>query len=61
MNRKHKSQVLKHNMPFKSRAQAKFLHAVKPEVAKEFAEKTVSIKTLPEHVKKKKKEEIKKN
>lgn len=40
-------------MPFKSKAQAKYLFAKEPEVAKEFASKTKSIKALPEHVKKK--------
>lgn len=40
-------------MPFKSKAQARYLHAVKPEIAREFAEKTLSIKSLPEHKKKK--------
>ena len=39
-------------MPFKSKAQAKYLYAVKPGVAKEFAEKTLNIKKLPEHKKK---------
>lgn len=39
-------------MPFKSKAQARYLFAVKPEIAKEFADKTLSIKTLPEKVKK---------
>jgi len=42
-------------MPFKSKAQAKYLFANEPEVAKEFASKTKSIKKLPEHVKPKKK------
>lgn len=35
-------------MPFKSKAQMRFLYAKHPEVAKEFAEKTPSIKKLPE-------------
>ncbi len=39
-------------MPFKSKAQAKFMFAKKPEIAKEFAEATPSIKKLPNHVKK---------
>jgi hypothetical protein len=42
-------------MPFKSKAQAKYMFAKHPEIAKEFADKTPSIKRLPEHVKKKKK------
>lgn len=42
-------------MPFKSKAQRKFLFARKPKVAKEFAKKTKSIKKLPKKVKKKKK------
>lgn len=41
-------------MPFKSKAQARYLFAKEPKVAKEFASKTKSIKKLPEHVKKKK-------
>jgi hypothetical protein len=38
-------------MPFKSKAQARFLFGVKPELAKEFAKKTLSIKKLPNRVK----------
>lgn len=34
-------------MPFKSKAQAKFMFAKKPQLAKEFASKTKSIKALP--------------
>ena len=37
-------------MPFKSKAQAKFMFAKHPEVAKEFAAATPSIKTLPAKV-----------
>lgn len=40
-------------MPFKSKSQAKFMYAVHPELAKEFASKTASIKRLPEHIRKK--------
>lgn len=40
-------------MPFESQAQARFMFAKHPEIAKEFASKTASIKDLPEHVKKK--------
>jgi len=40
-------------MPFKSKAQSRYLHAVKPELAKEFARKTISMKSLPEKVQKK--------
>lgn len=36
-------------MPFKSKAQAKYMFAKHPEIAKEFASKTGSIKSLPEH------------
>jgi hypothetical protein len=43
------------NMPFKSKAQARFMFAKKPKIAKEFAEATPSIKKLPQHVKKTKK------
>jgi hypothetical protein len=39
-------------MPFKSKAQARYLFATNPEVAKEFAAHTKSIKSLPDHVKK---------
>lgn len=45
-----------HNMPFTSKAQARYMYAVHPEIAKEFEKKTLSIKALPEHVKKKKKD-----
>jgi hypothetical protein len=43
-------------VPFKSRAQQKYLYAKHPEVAKEFAKKTPkkAYKRLPQHVKKKK-------
>lgn len=41
-------------MPFKSKAQAKYLFANNPKVAKEFAAKTPSIKKLPNKVKSKK-------
>jgi hypothetical protein len=47
-------------MPFKSKAQAKYMFAKKPELAKEFADATPSIKKLPEHVKKKAKNRSKK-
>jgi hypothetical protein len=42
-------------MPFKSRSQARYLFAKEPEVAREFASKTKSIKSLPDKVKKKNK------
>ena len=42
-------------MPFKSKAQARFMHAKHPKIAKEFAAKTPSIKALPEMVKPEKK------
>lgn len=38
-------------MPFKSKAQARYLFATNPKVAKEFASKIKSIKKLPQHVK----------
>lgn len=44
-------------MPFTSKAQARFMFAVHPEIAKEFAKKTLSIKALPE----KKKDKGRKN
>ncbi len=37
-------------MPFKSKAQARFLFANHPNMAKEWADKTKSIKDLPERV-----------
>jgi hypothetical protein len=40
-------------MPFKSKAQAKYLFANKPEMAKEWANETPDIKKLPNKVKKK--------
>lgn len=42
-------------MPFVSRAQAKYMFANHPEIAKEWASKTSDIKALPKHVKSKKK------
>lgn len=36
-------------MPFKSKAQARFMYAKHPKLAKEFAAHTESIKSLPEH------------
>lgn len=43
-------------MPFKSKAQQRYLYAKHPEVAKEFAKHTSTrqFKKLPEHVRKKK-------
>lgn len=38
-------------MPFKSKAQARYLFANEPDVAKEFAEKTKDFKKLPERKK----------
>jgi len=45
-------------MPFKSKAQAGYMFVHHPEIAKEWASKTLSIKALPEHVIKKKKIKI---
>ena len=42
-------------MPFKSKAQAKYMFAKHPQIAKEFADKTPSIKALPKKLKAKKK------
>lgn len=42
-------------MPFKSKAQEKYMFANHPKMAKEFADATPDIKKLPEKVKKKKK------
>lgn len=36
-------------MPFKSKAQAKFMFAKHPKIAKEFASHTKSIKALPKY------------
>jgi hypothetical protein len=41
-------------MPFKSKAQQRYLFATHPQIAKEFADKTKNIGRLPEHVKRKK-------
>lgn len=41
-------------MPFKSKAQQKWMFANKPEMAKEWASETPDIKKLPKKVKKKK-------
>lgn len=38
--------------PFESRAQARFMFAKHPKLAKEFAEKTASMRALPEKVRK---------
>lgn len=38
-------------MPFKSKAQARYMFSQKPELAKEFASATPSIKSLPSRVK----------
>lgn len=42
-------------MPFKSKAQKRFLYSQHPEIAEEFAEHTPKGKKLPEHVKPRKK------
>jgi hypothetical protein len=42
-------------VPFKSKAQARYMFSQHPQMAKEWAEKTKSIKALPEKVKLKKK------
>src|ERR1700680_432752 len=39
-------------MPFESKAQQRFMFAKHPEMAKEWADKTPDISSLPEHVKK---------
>jgi len=41
-------------MPFKSKSQLRYMFANHPEMAKEFMHKTMSIKSLPEKLKKKK-------
>lgn len=40
-------------MPFKSKSQSRYLFAKEPDVAKEFAEKTPDMESLPEKKKKK--------
>jgi hypothetical protein len=42
------------DMPFKSEAQRKYMHAKHPEIAKEFESKTPKGKKLPPKVRKKK-------
>ncbi len=42
-------------MPYKSKAQAKFLHAKHPEIAKKWDAEGHGWKKLPEHAKKRKK------
>ena len=37
-------------MPFKSKAQQRYLFATNPKVAKEFAKATPNMKGLPQHV-----------
>lgn len=41
-------------MPFKSKAQVRFMFAKHPRIAKRWAAKTKSIKRLPQRVKRKK-------
>lgn len=48
-------------MPFKSKAQEKYLFANQPEIAKRWAKVTPSIKALPEKVKPKSKKKTKAN
>lgn len=42
-------------MPMKSKAQRRYLHATKPELAQKFEDETPKGKKLPEHAKKAKK------
>jgi hypothetical protein len=42
-------------IPFKSKAQQRYMFMNHPEIAKEFAKATPDMKDLPEHVSKKKK------
>lgn len=46
-------------MPFKSKAQQRYLFANDPQVAKEFAAKTPNMKGLPDRVTKKTKTKVK--
>ena len=41
-------------MPFKSRAQQKFMYAKHPKIAQRWAKETPSFKTLPKKVRRKK-------
>ena len=43
--------LFNNHMPFESKAQARYMYAKHPKIAKEFAEKTPSIKSLPEKIK----------
>lgn len=47
-------------MPFKSKAQRRFMYAKHPEMAKEWEEKTPKGKKLPEKLKGKKTKKVKK-
>jgi hypothetical protein len=47
--------VGRYKMPFKSKAQEREMFANQPKIAKRWAKITPDIKSLPEHVKKKKK------
>jgi hypothetical protein len=46
-------------MPFKSKAQARFMFSQHPAIAKEFATMTPNISALPEYVKSKKRKKSK--
>lgn len=50
---RQQSQRLTENkyMPFESKAQAKYMFATDPKLAKEFAKKTIDMKNMPEHKK----------
>lgn len=48
-------------MPFKSKAQQKFMFAKKPEMANRWAKETPNIDSLPEHAPKLKKNLFKRN
>lgn len=39
-------------MPFKSKAQQRYMYATMPDVAEKFAKETKDFKKLPEHIKK---------
>lgn len=47
-------------MPFKSKAQQKYMFKFMPKIAREFADATKNFKSLPEHVKPKKADASKK-
>lgn len=58
MNKRNHYQITHNHIPFTSKAQVRYMYAKHPEIAKEFASKTQSIKSLPEHARSKQKEAL---